>query len=89
MSPDHPMDHDIFGRIKFIFLSKFNGNEHVLAYMHWYNRSTTDQETSLKYFHLSSHNRSIPRIVPLTALSKPLIHTIDDDDPDKLWIINS
>ena len=88
-SPGHPMDHDIFGRIKFIFLSKFNGNKHVLAYMHWYNRSTTDQETSLKYFHLSSHNRSIPSIVPLTALSKPLIHAIDDNNPDKLWIINS
>ena len=81
------IDCEAFGRIKFIFCSNFNGNAHVLAYIHWY-KSTTNQESGLKYSQLSSHNKSMPTIVPLTALSKPLIHALDEDNPDRLWIIN-
>lgn len=85
---DQAIDCEAFGRIKYIFCSNFNGNTHVLAYIHWYKKSTTDLESGLKYFQLSSHNKSMPAIVPLTALSKPLIHALDEDNPDRLWIIN-
>ena len=79
-------DGKVFGRIKSIFRHKFNGTVHTLADMQWYESSTHDRESGLMYCSLSSSNKSIPRIVSLEKLSRPLIHAVDED---KIWILNS
>ena len=79
----------VFGRIKYIFSHEFIGHVHILAYVHWYDTSTIDKETGLKSISLTSTNKSQPNVVSLHYLSRPLLHAVDENNPSKLWILNS
>ena len=78
------MYHSSCGRkvFQYIFSSEFDGQSHTLARMIWYHAPTTDKESGLIFFRLS-------RIVTLDALLNPLIYAVDENDPDKLWILNA
>lgn len=77
-----------YGRIQFIFEHCFNNKTHTLVCVHWYDRTTTCQSSGLKYVNVSTQNVSLPEIVYLTDISKPLVHAKDEADPNKLWILN-
>ena len=77
-----------FGRIDFIFDHSFNNKNHTLACVHWYEDSLTDSTSGLFHVNRKTKNNSVPAIVYLTQLSKPLIHATDEINEDKLWILN-
>ena len=69
------------------FEHEFNENKHIIAYMKWYNGFTVDRESGLLYIDLKSYSTSTP-VVLLEDLGRPLIHAIDEAEPDKLGILN-
>ena len=75
-----------FGRIQFMFDHMFNGHLHTLACVCWYDGHTTERDSGLVQV---SKTSSTLTIVPFSDLSRPLIHAIDENDKNKLWILNS
>ena len=55
--------------------------------MKWYNGFMVDRESGLLYINLKSYSISNP-VVLLKDLVRPLIHAVDEAEPDKLWILN-
>ena len=76
-----------FGQIEFIFEHEFNEKKRIIAYMKWYNGFMVDRESGLLYINLKSYSISNP-VVLLKDLVRPLIHAVDEAEPDKLWILN-
>lgn len=76
----------VFGRIVSIFHHTFNGTVHTLAHVHWYESATCDPESGLYYSTLGSANQSVPKIMPLLNLSRPIIHAVYED---KIWFLEN
>ena len=74
------------GQIQTIFKHQFNQKEYLLAYVHWFKEIERDIESGLHTVVLNS-SASFCRVVRLSDLSRPIIHAIDCDDPNKLWLI--
>lgn len=50
-------------------------------------KTMTNSSSGLFHVNIKTKNNSVPAIVYLTQLSKPLIHTTNELDEDKLWIL--
>ena len=79
-------DEVVFGRIITIFSHKFNENVHTLAHVHWYESATCDPQSGLYYCTLGSSNPSIPKVMLLLNLSRPLIHAVCEH---KIWFMDN
>ena len=75
-----------FGRILTIFRHTFlSATSSVLVFVSWFENAVKDRDTNLTYVLMSSQTQSI---VPIIALSKPLIVAFDEEEYEKLWILN-
>lgn len=77
----------VFGRIQLILKHRFNSCEHLLAYIHWFDQPEHDAESGLYTVALNSSANHC-KVVPLSDLSRPIVHAIDCDDPNKLWVLD-
>lgn len=73
------------GRITELFRHEFLSVTTTFAHVHWFDGPYVDVESKLSYVMGPAQVNSI---VPVTSLSKPLIIGNDDDESDKLWILN-
>ena len=81
-------DNVTFGRIRMIFKYKFDGKLHTLLFIHWFESSTKDPESALYHVDVQSHDCCVCSVVSAVDISNPLIHAIDLENPNKLWIPN-
>ena len=77
-----------FGRIQFLFDHTVNDKSHMLACVHWYEDASIDSTSGQVYVNIQTKNVSIPALVYMADLSKPLIHAVDEVDQHILWILN-
>ena len=77
----------LFGRIQFLFKHSFNDALSNLAYVHWFNSYSVDHESGLLCLNINSSSPQNP-ITSLDKLSLPLIHAVDKDNINKIWILN-
>lgn len=77
----------VFGRIQMIFKHSFNHCERVLAYVHCFDQPERDTDSGLYTVSLNS-SANINKVVSLTDLSRPIVHAVDCDDPNRLWVLN-
>ena len=77
----------VVGRIQMIFKHRFNEHERLFAYLHCFDRPECDMQSGLHTVSLNSSS-STHTVVPLADLSRPIIHAVDSDDPNKLWLLN-
>ena len=77
-----------FGRINFIFTHAVNSKTHTLACVHWFEDAVVDLVSGLFHVNTETRNNSIPAIVYLAQLSKPLIHATDEANASRLWFLN-
>ena len=73
-----------FGRIQMIFKHKFDGK----LFVHWFSTSTEDPESGLYFTDVKSHDCCVCSVVSIADVSNPLIHAIDHENLNKLWILN-
>ena len=71
-----------------IFKHKFDGRLHTLLFIHWFGNSTKDPESALYYVDVKSHDCCVCPVVSTADVSAPLIHAIDHENVNKLWILN-
>ena len=77
-----------FGRIQMIFKHEFDGKLYTLLFVHWFSSSTEDPESGLYFADVKSHNCCMCSVVSTADVSNPLIHAIDHENLNKLWILN-
>ena len=77
----------LFGRIQFLFKHSFNDNISNLACVHWFNGYSVDRESGLLCVNINSLSPQNP-ITVLNKLSPPLIHAVDENNVNKIWILN-
>lgn len=75
-----------FGRILTIFHHSFLSTSTTFVYVSWFEGPMIDRETNLKYVLMNTQTQSI---IPVNLLSKPLVVAFDEEELDKLWILNS
>ena len=75
----------MIGRIVTIFEHSFLSTTNAFAYVSWFDGPYTDSESNLVFVLTSSQTQSI---TPIGSLSNPLVVANDDEEPDKLWILN-
>ena len=68
-----------------IFEHRFLTRITTFAEVSWFDGIHTDTESNLIYVLANAQTQSI---VPIKALSKPLVVGCDDENVDKLWILN-
>ena len=86
ISMKHPTSSPVFGQVKSIFEHSCNGVKNTFVNVHWFSNPQIDTESGL-IFVCTDCDCSIPNIVPITLISKPLVTAIDSDTPTKLWIL--
>lgn len=57
----------------------------TFAYVSWFDGPYQDRLSNLVYILGSAQTQSV---VPVTSLSKPLVVSFDDEEADKVWILN-
>jgi hypothetical protein len=77
----------VVGRIQMIFKHRFNEHERLFAYLHCFDPPERDMESGLHTVSLNSSSIT-HTVVPLSDLSRPIIHAVDSHDPNKLWLLN-
>ena len=77
----------VFGQVQAIFRHTFIGKTSTLVFVHWFSGPQTDSESGL-FFVKVDCDLSIPPVVPVCDISKPLVTAVDCDTPNKLWILN-
>ena len=77
----------IFGKITKICRHSFSQKNNVITFVHWFGDTQYDQTSGL-YSVNTDTTMPFHRAVPITELSKPLIHAVDAILPNKLWILN-
>lgn len=78
----------LFGRIAFLFQHTFNNTTSTLAYVHWFDGYTIDTDSGLRFVNVDSSCKDVSPIVSVNHLSQPLIHAVDPQNSNKIWIIN-
>ena len=74
-----------YGRILMIFRHSFLSYTTTFAYVSWFDRHVEDAHTHLRYVLTATQTQSI---VPINVLSKPLVVAFDEEELEKLWILN-
>lgn len=74
-----------FGRILTIFGHTFLSTATVFAYVSWFEDPVVDTGTNLRYVFITSQTQSI---IPISSLWKTLVVAFDEEEQDKLWILN-
>ena len=74
----------LIGRIVTLFQHTFLSTA-TFAYMSWFDGPYRDQQSDLVYVFGNAQTQSV---VPVTSLSKPLVVAYDDEEIDKIWILN-
>lgn len=72
------------GRIVTIFEHSFLSTT-TFAYVSWFDGPYRDTETNLVFVLASAQTQSV---TPIMSLSKPLVVAYDDEELDKIWILN-
>jgi len=72
------------GRIVTIFEHSFLSTT-TFAYVSWFDGPYRDTETNLVFVLTSAQTQSV---TPIMSLSKPLVVAYDDEELDKIWILN-
>lgn len=70
------------------FLHKFRGKTYSFVHVCWFKKFSRDPSSNLIIVNTSeiaSHNP----IAHVSDLSKPLIHAFDEEEEDKVWILNA
>lgn len=75
----------MYGRVLTIFRHVFLSSPTVFLYIAWFDDPVVDTETNLNYVLIASQNQSI---IPINAMLKPLVVAFDEEEPEKLWILN-
>ena len=73
------------GRILMLFHHSFLSETTSFAYVSWFDNVHEDCESKLIYVLSSAQTQTV---VPIKALSKPLVVACDDEESEKLWILN-
>lgn len=68
-----------------IFRHTFLSSTTTFAYVSWFDRHVEDVRTHLRYVLTATQTQSI---VPINVLSKPLVVAFDEEEVEKLWILN-
>ena len=73
------------GRVVTLFEHIFMSTATRFAYVSWFDSLHYDSDSGLAYV-LASVQTQI--VVPVKALSRPLVVAFDDEEPEQLWILN-
>ena len=73
------------GRIVALFQHSFLSVVTTFAYVSWFTDIHKDPDSKLLYALTSAQSQSV---VPIKALSSPLVVAYDDEETEKLWILN-
>jgi hypothetical protein len=73
------------GQILTIFHHTFNSCTTTFVYISWFQDLFCDGDSNLSYVYTGTHTLSI---VPVSTLSHPLVTAFDEEEPEKLWILN-
>lgn len=73
------------GRIVSLFQHTFLSTTTTFAYISWFDGPYLDTGSKLNFVLTSAQTQSV---VPVSTLSKPLVIAMDDEELDKLWILN-
>ena len=74
----------MFGKITKICRQSLIRKVKVIAFIYWFGDTQYDQASGL-YLVNTDTTMSFHQAVPITELSKPLVHAIDTILPNKLW----
>lgn len=74
----------LIGRVITLFEHTFMSTA-TFAYVSWFDGPYKDPETNLVYVFASEQTQSV---MPAKSLSKPLVVAYDDEEIDKIWILN-
>ena len=73
------------GRILVLFQHIFLDKSATFAYVSWFQDIYKDAESGLTYVLDTVQTQSV---VPIEVLSRPLVVASDDEETEKLWILN-
>ena len=73
------------GRIVSLFEHTFISTTTTFAFVSWFDGPYVDTDSKLNFVLTSAQTQSV---VPVVALSKPLVVAYGDEELDKLWILN-
>ena len=75
----------MIGRILSIFDHKLTSVSRTFAYMSWFEGPYLDKQCKLNYVLCNVQTQSV---VLLSSLSNPYVTALDEQEPEKLWILN-